>query len=108
MGKRLCIRLLTNKTLVIEGIKPLSIVSLPMILPFLFPQKPTEPPSLSSSSWNIFLLPVMCREHPESMYHDWCLNLAAKDICNIVYFVFIYPHLFGSFVVSLPRGLINS
>ncbi|MCI30667.1 hypothetical protein A2U01_0051878, partial [Trifolium medium] len=27
----------------------------------------------------------MCREHPEFRYHDWCLNLVAKDICNVYY-----------------------
>src|ERR1044072_8213986 len=45
--------------------------------------------------------PIMCREHPLSRYHDWCLNGAVKDICKIDNFVLRYP-LSGSFLVSLP------
>src|ERR1044072_77421 len=52
----------------------------PMILPFWLPPNPTTAPGLSSSSWNICFSPVMCREHPLSRYHDWCLNGAVKDI----------------------------
>src|ERR1044072_7211561 len=75
----------------------------PMILPFWLPPNPTTPPSLSSSSWNICLSPVMCHEHPLSRYHDWCLNGAVKDICKIDNFVLRYP-LSGSFLVSLSRS----
>src|ERR1044072_6756794 len=74
----------------------------PMILPFWLPPNPTTPPALISSSWNICLSPVMCREHPLSRYHDLCLNGAAKDICNINNFVLRYPYS-GSFLVSSSR-----
>src|ERR1044072_9539997 len=65
------------------------------------------PPGLSSSSWNICLSPVMCREHPLSRYHDWCLNGAVKDIFKVYDFVLRYP-LSGSSFVSLPRSSENS
>src|ERR1044072_1638704 len=78
-----------------------------MILPFWLPPNPTTPPGLSSSSWNICISPVMCREHPLSRYHDWCLNGAVKDICKINDSVLRYP-LSGSFLVSLSRSLEDS
>src|ERR1044072_5142608 len=79
----------------------------PMILPFWLPPNPTTPLGLSSSSWNICLSPVMCREHPLSRYHDWCLNGAVKDICKIDNFVLRYPFS-GSFLVSLSRSPVDS
>src|ERR1044072_2181196 len=50
----------------------------------------------------------LCREHPLSRYHDWCLNGAVKDICKINNFVFRYPPS-GSFLFSLllPRSSWN-
>src|SRR3954467_14110677 len=72
----------TSRTLVIEGELPMLIVPEPMILPFLFTPNLTSPADLSTRSWNVDLFPVMCREHPESRYHDiLCFVLfAAKDI----------------------------
>src|SRR3954467_11434852 len=81
----------------------------PMILPFWFPPNLTSPTDLSTRSWNIDLFPVMCREHPESRYHDmFCFFFfAAKDICNINYLLLRYPHFLGSFLVSSPQVLIE-
>src|SRR3954466_11626038 len=64
---------------------------------------------LSTRSWNIDLIPVMCREHPESRYHDMlCFVLfAAKDICNRNNLILRYPHFLGSFLVSSPQVLIE-
>src|SRR3954471_4075064 len=69
----------------------------------------TSPPDLSTRSWNIDLLPVICREHPESRYHDiLCfVFFVAKDICNRNYLLLRYPQLLGSFLVSLPQVLIE-
>src|SRR3954467_14192729 len=99
----------TSRTLVIEGELPMLIVPEPMILPFLFTPNLTSPPDLSTRSWNIDLFPVMCREHPESRYHDMlCFVLfAAKDICNRNNFILRYPHFLGSFLVSSPQVLIE-
>src|ERR1044072_6634331 len=95
MDNRLCIKESTKRTFVIEGKELLPIVPEPMVLPFRSPLKPTQPAALSSKLWNICFLPVMCREHPESRYQDWCFNFAVKDICNIYYFVLRYPYRFG-------------
>src|SRR3954467_3992128 len=51
----------------------------------------------------------MCREHPESRYHDMlCFVLfAAKDICNRNNFILRYPHFLGSFLVRFSQVLIE-
>src|SRR4051812_44600586 len=81
----------------------------PIILPFWSPPNLNSPPGLSTRSWNVDLLPVMCREHPESRYHDiLCFILfAAKDICNRNYLLLRYPQFLGSFLVSFPQVLIE-
>lgn len=71
-------------------------------LPFCFPLKPTKPPDLSSKSWNMCLLPIMCCEHPMSRNHDWCFNWTTKNVCNINDLIHMYP-LFGSSFVRSPR-----
>src|SRR3954465_8670542 len=73
------------------------------------PPNLTSPPGLSTRSWNIDLLPVMCREHPESRYHDILLFVlfAAKDICNRNKLFLRYPYFLGSFLVSSPQVLIE-
>jgi hypothetical protein len=71
------------------------------------PPKPTMPPGLSSRSCKICLSSVTCREQPESRYNVWCLNLVAKDTCNINYLIFRWPYLFRSILVSLSKGWIN-
>src|SRR3954465_15877378 len=73
------------------------------------PPNLTSPPGLSTRSWNVDLLPVMCREHPESRYHDILLSVlfAAKDICNRYYLLLRYPQFLGSFLVSFPQVLIE-
>src|SRR3954469_2398963 len=92
-----------------EGELPKLMVQEPIILPFWSPPNLTSPPNLSTRSWNIDLLPVMCREHPESRYHDiLCfVFFAAKDICNKNYLLLRYPQFLGSFLVSLPQVLIE-
>src|SRR3954463_226599 len=99
----------TSRTLVIEGELPMLIVPEPMILPFLFTPNLTSPADLSTRSWNIDLFPVMCREHPESMYHDMFafVLLAARDICNRNNLFLRYPQFLGSFFVSSPQVLIE-
>src|SRR3954465_972149 len=73
------------------------------------PPNLTSPPGLSTRSWNVDLPPVMCREHPESRYHEiLCFVLfAAKDICNRNYLLLRYPQFLGSFLVSFPQVLIE-
>src|SRR3954467_6414378 len=95
----------TSRTLVIEGELPMLIVPEPMILPFLFTPNLTSPADLSTRSWNIDLFPVMCREHPESRYHDMLcfFFFAAKDICNRNYLLLRYPQFLGSFLVRFPQ-----
>src|ERR1043165_8903431 len=105
MDNRLCANPSTNRTLKIEGRLPFPMVPEPMILPFWLPLNFTSPPDLSSRLWNIDLLPVICREHPESRYHDWCFNFTVKDICNINYFLLRYQYLFGSFLVRVSKVL---
>src|SRR3954471_160272 len=92
-----------------EGELPDFIVPEPIILPFLSPPNLTSPPGLRTRSWNVDLLPVMCREHPESRYHDILLFIlfAAKDICNKNYLLLRYPQFLGSFLVSFPHVLIE-
>src|SRR3954467_9750504 len=99
----------TSRTLVIEGELPMLIVPEPMILPFLFTPNLTSAADLSTRSWNIDLFPVMCREHPESRYHDmFCfVFFAAKDIYNRNDLLLRYPHFLGSFLVSFPQVLIE-
>src|SRR3954468_1259801 len=82
MENKLCVNPSTRSTLVMEGELPRLMVPEPMILPFLSPPNLTSPPGLSTRSWNVDLLPVMCREHPESRYHDILLFVlfTAKDI----------------------------
>src|SRR4051812_43900156 len=84
MDNKLCVNPSTRSTLVMEGELPILMVPEPIILPFLSPPNLTSPPDLSTRSWNIDLLPVMCREHPESRYHDMLcfVLLAAKDISS--------------------------
>src|SRR3954463_2686978 len=81
----------------------------PIILPFGSPPNLTSPADLSTRSWNIDLLPVMCCENPESRYHDMLcfVFFAAKDICNRNYLLLRYPQLLGSFLVSSPQVLIE-
>src|ERR1051325_4903817 len=105
MDNRLCVNPSTNRTLEIEGRLPFPMVPEPMILPFWLPPNFTSPSGLSSSLWNIDLLPVICREHLESRYHDWCFNFTVKDIYNINYFFFRYPYLSGSFLVRVSKVL---
>src|SRR3954465_7835967 len=105
MDNKLCANPSTYKTLVMEGEFLLPMVPRPIIFPLWFPPNLTSPPDLSSRLWNIDFLPVMCREHPESKFHDWCFNCVVKDIYNIIYFLPRYSHLFGSFGVSVPRVL---
>ena len=107
MDYRLCINPKTNKTLLIEGRFPLPTVLEPMISPLWLPPKPTWPPGLSSRLWNICLLPFMCREQPESRYHDWCFCFATKDICHMYYFILRYPYFLGSWFVSFTKILIE-
>src|ERR1051325_1938113 len=95
----------TKRTLDIEGRLPFPMVPKPIIFPFWLPPNLTSPPDLSSRLWNIDFLPVMCREHPESRYHDWCFNFVVKDICNIYYIFLRYPYLFGSFLVRVSKVL---
>src|SRR3954468_9875884 len=80
-----------------------------MIFPFWFPPNLTSPADLSFRSWNIDLFPVMCREHPESRYHDMFsfVFLAAKEICNRYNIFLRYPQFLGSFFVSSPQVLIE-
>src|ERR1051325_1693358 len=80
MDNKLCANPSTNRTLEIEGRLPFPMVPEPMILPFWLPPNFTSPPGLSYRLWNIYLLPVICREQPESRYHDWCFNFIVKDI----------------------------
>src|SRR3954465_11401072 len=107
MDNKLCVNPSTRSTLVMEGDLPRLMVLEPMILPFWSPPNLTSPPGLSTRSWNVDLLPVMCREHPESRYHDILLFVffAAKDICNRDYLLLRYPQFLGSFLVSLPQVL---
>src|SRR4051812_47549280 len=81
----------------------------PIILPFRSPPNLTSPADLSTRSWNIDLFPVMCREHPDSRYHDMLcfVFFAAKDICNKNNLFLRYPHFLGSFLVSFPQVLIE-
>src|SRR3954466_3058377 len=92
-----------------EGELPILMVPEPIIMPFGSPPNLTSPPDLSTRSWNIDLLPVMCREHPESRYHGmFCfVLLAAKDIRNRNNLILRYPHFLGSFLVSSPQVLIE-
>lgn len=105
MDIKLWINPSTKRTLVMEGNVQLPFMPEEMIFPFWSPSKPTMPPGLSSKLWNICLLLVMYRKHPESRYHGWCFKSNAKDICNIYYFILRYPYLSGSFWDSLPRVL---
>src|SRR3954465_16054204 len=109
MDTKLCVNPSTRSTLVMEGKLPKLMVPEPIILPFRSPPNLTSPPGLSTRSWNVDILPVMCREHPESRYHDiLCFFLfAAKDICNRTYLLLRYPQFLGSFLVSLPQVLIE-
>src|SRR3954463_12270850 len=109
MDNKLCVNPSTRSTLVMEGELPRLMVPEPMIFPFLSPPNLTSPPGLSTRSWNVDLLPVMCREHPESRYHDILLLVlfAAKDICNKNYILLRYPHFLGYFLVSFPQVLIE-
>src|SRR3954463_3881885 len=109
MDNKLCFNPSTRSTLVMEGELPNFIVPEPMILPFRSPPNLTSPPGLSTRSWNVDILPVMCREHPESRYHDILLFVlfAAEDICNINYLFLRYPQFLGSFLVSSPQVLIE-
>src|SRR3954462_10323657 len=92
-----------------EGELPDFIVQEPIFFPFRAPPNLTSPSDLSTRSWDIDLLPVMCREHPESRYHDiLCFVLfVAKDICNRNYHLLRYPQFLGSFLVSFPQVLIE-
>src|SRR3954462_14470349 len=109
MDNKLYVNPSTRSTLVMEGELPILMVPEPIILPFRSPPNLTSPPDLSTRSWNIDLLPVMCREHPESRYHDMlCFVLfVAKDICNRNNLILRYPHFLGSFLVSSPQVLIE-
>src|SRR3954469_19415970 len=109
MDNKLCVNPSTRSTLVMEGELPKLMVPEPIILPLLTPPNLTSPPGLSIRSWNVDLLPVMCREHPESRYHDILLFVlfAAKDICNRNYLLLRYPQFLGSFLVSSPQVLIE-
>src|SRR3954462_1712477 len=109
MDNKLYVNPSTRSTLVMEGELPILMVPEPIILPFRSPPNLTSPPDLSIGSWNIDLLPVMCREHPESRYHDiLCLVFfAAKDIYNRNYLLLRYPQFLGSFLVSFPQVLIE-
>src|SRR3954465_9464848 len=84
MDTKLCVNPSTRSTLVMEGKLPKLMVPEPIILPFRSPPNLTSPPGLSTRSWNVDLLRVMCREHPESRYHDILLFVlfAAKDISS--------------------------
>src|SRR3954462_2526098 len=105
MDNKLCVNPSTRSTLVMEGKLPRLMVTEPMILPLWSPPNLTSPPCLSTRSWNVDLLPVMCREHPESRYHDILLFVlfAAKDICNRNYLLLRYPQFLGSFLVKSPQ-----
>src|SRR3954464_4415991 len=109
MDNKLCVNPSTRSTLDMEGELPRLMVPEPMILPFWSPPNLTSPPGLSTRSWNVDLLPVMCREHPESRYHDTLLFVlsSAKDICNRNYLLLRYPQFLGSFLVSSPQVLIE-
>src|SRR3954463_4750581 len=109
MDNKLCVNPSTRSTLVMEGELPRLMVPEPMIFPFLSPPNLTSPPGLSTRSWNVDLLPVMCREQPESRYHDILLSVlfAAKDIYNLNYLLLRYPQFLGSFFVSSPQFLIE-
>src|SRR3954469_21864574 len=109
MDNKLCVNPSTRSTLVMEGELPKLMVPEPIILPLLTPPNLTSPPGLSTRSWNVDLLPVMCREHPESRYHDILLSVlfTAKDICNRNYLLLRYPQFLGSFFVSSPQVLIE-
>src|SRR3954462_6782067 len=109
MDNKLCVNPSTRSTLVMEGKLPRLMVTEPMILPLWSPPNLTSPPGLSTRSWNVDLLPVMCREHPEFRYHDILLFVlfSAKDICNRNYLILRYPQFLGSFLVSSPQVLIE-
>src|SRR3954462_14007098 len=109
MDNKLYVNPSTRSTLVMEGELPILMVPEPIILPFRSPPNLTSPADLSTRSWNIDLFPVMCREHPESRYHDMFgfVFFATKDICNINYLLLRYPHFLGSFLVSFPQVLIE-
>src|SRR4051812_44934380 len=91
------------------GELPILMVPEPMILPFWFPPNLTSTADLSTRSWNIDLFPGMCREHPDSRYHDMLsfVFFAAKDICNRDKLFLRYPQFLGSFLVSSPQVLIE-
>src|SRR3954469_8659382 len=109
MDNKLCVNPSTRSTLFMEGELPNFIVPEPMILHFWSPPNLTSPPGLSTRSWNVDLIPVMCCEHLESRYHDILLFVlfSAKDICNRNYLLLRYPQFLGSFLVSSPQVLIE-
>ena len=103
IDNKLCIQPSTKRTFLIEGNLPLPIVPESMIFHFWLPPKPTTPPDLSSKSWNICLSLIMCREHPLSRYHDWCLCGSIKEIWNVDHLILMYP-LSGFSFVRISRG----
>src|SRR3954447_2839489 len=109
MDNKLCDNPSTRSILDMEGELLVLMVPEPIILPFRSPPNLTSPPDLSTRSWNIELLPVMCREHPESRYHDMLcfVFFAAKDICNRNNLILRYPHFLGSFLVRFSQVLIE-
>src|SRR4030065_1539050 len=99
MLKRLCVKPSTSQTLLIER-EELPIIPVPIIFPFWCPPKPTEPPSFMLRVWNINLSPGICREQPLSRYHACCFVLPCRHTCNRNNFIFRYPYLYGSLLVS--------
>src|SRR5436189_5417449 len=69
MLKRLCLKPSTKRTFSIKGFLPWPILPIPITLHWLLSPNVTSPPSLCCKDDSIFILPVMCFEHPLSIIH---------------------------------------
>ncbi|WCJ37956.1 hypothetical protein M5689_019044 [Euphorbia peplus] len=80
--RRLNFRPLTRETSSIGGLVPMD--QEPSILPFSASPKLTFPPLLGSNVMNAFSSPVICLEHPLSMYHSFDIDGALRATCNTI------------------------
>ena len=100
MLNRLCSSSSTNHTLLIE-VDELPIVPVPIIFPNWLPPNFTFPSSFIVRDRNIDFSRVMCLEQPLSRYHDFCFDLAFRQICSIENFRFRYPLCNALFYILL-------
>src|SRR5436189_4765625 len=65
----LCLKPSTNKTFFIKGFLPWPTVPIAITLHWLLSPNVTSPPSLCCRDDSMFILPVICLEHPLSIIH---------------------------------------